>query len=76
MGRLLDDSAAYFLRRGVTVFDDGQRDRLTGSAGLDWFWLDTDLDRATDLKPRFRLRSRLDSDRLTLRTTCRSRIPH
>ena len=37
-----------------TVFDDGDRDVLTGSAGVDWFFFnsdpDQDGDRATDLK--------------------------
>src|SRR6266849_5500968 len=28
----------YFLRPGVTVFDDGAQDQLTGSAGQDWFF--------------------------------------
>jgi hypothetical protein len=28
----------YFLQPGVTVFDDGAQDRLTGSAGQDWFF--------------------------------------
>lgn len=40
---------AYFLKLGETVLDDGEEDKLTGSSGLDWFFFDTDLDRATDL---------------------------
>jgi hypothetical protein len=28
----------YFLQPGVTVFDDGAQDQLTGSAGQDWFF--------------------------------------
>jgi hypothetical protein len=28
----------YFLQPGVTVFDDGVQDQLTGSAGQDWFF--------------------------------------
>lgn len=39
-----------FLILGETVVDDGHGDVLTGSAGLDWFFFDQDLDRATDLK--------------------------
>ena len=33
----LNDS--YFLQKGVTVFDDGDRDHMTGSSGRDWFIL-------------------------------------
>ncbi|MEX2173577.1 MAG: SBBP repeat-containing protein [Pirellulaceae bacterium] len=33
-----------------TVFDDNSADVLTGSEGLDWFFFDQNLDRATDLK--------------------------
>jgi hypothetical protein len=40
----------YMLKRGVTVFDDGDFDRLTGSSGLDWFLFDPDEDDATDRK--------------------------
>ena len=32
-----------------TVFDDGARDVLTGSSGLDWFIFNTEEDKATDL---------------------------
>ena len=39
-----------FLTPGVTVVADDARDVLTGSAGLDWFLFDDELDRATDLK--------------------------
>ena len=36
---------------GQTVLDDvGDRDVLTGSAGIDWFFFDLDNDKATDLK--------------------------
>lgn len=45
LGRLNED---YFLIEGVTVFEDGSRDTLTGSAGLDWFFAGT-ADRITDL---------------------------
>src|SRR5262245_55587320 len=43
------------LRNGVylgseTVGDDNSADRLTGASGLDWFWFDPLLDRATDAK--------------------------
>lgn len=41
-----------FLLADVTVFDDGVKDVLTGSAGKDWFWanLDTGVkDKITDL---------------------------
>ncbi len=33
-----------------TILDDGESDVLTGSAGLDWFFFDLSLDRATDRK--------------------------
>jgi Ca2+-binding RTX toxin-like protein len=33
---------------GATVFDDGDFDRLTGSAGLDWFFFDLAEDSVTD----------------------------
>jgi hypothetical protein len=39
----------YFLRLGESVLDDGAADKLTGSAGDDWFLLFTG-DVATDLK--------------------------
>jgi hypothetical protein len=38
----------YMLAKGVTVFDDGEFDRLTGSSGLDWFFFDPDEDDAND----------------------------
>ena len=41
-----------FLKRsgdGVTVFDDGARDVLTGCAGLDWFLFNDSEDKVTDL---------------------------
>jgi len=31
------------------VFDDGARDLLTGSSGIDWFIFNSDEDKATDL---------------------------
>jgi Ca2+-binding RTX toxin-like protein len=40
----------YFLKLGETVWDDDEKDLLTGAAGDDWFFLDSDLDKATDLK--------------------------
>jgi Ca2+-binding RTX toxin-like protein len=46
----------YFLVRGdeadstTTVFDDEDEDKLTGSAGVDWFFFDEDSDHGTDLK--------------------------
>lgn len=35
---------------GATIFDDADKDVLTGSSGEDWFFFDTRQDRATDLK--------------------------
>ena len=35
---------------GGTVFDDGDSDQLTGSLGIDWFFLDSDEGEATDRK--------------------------
>jgi hypothetical protein len=40
----------YMLAKGVTVFDDGESDKLTGSSGMDWFFFDPDEDDATDRK--------------------------
>jgi Ca2+-binding RTX toxin-like protein len=40
----------YFLRIGLSVRHDDETDKLTGSAGDDWFFLDQVLDKATDLK--------------------------
>ncbi len=39
----------FFLQKGTTVFDDGARDLLTGSSGLDWLLFHDDEDKATDL---------------------------
>ena len=42
----------YFLKIDgtlPTVFDDGARDLLTGSSGIDWFLFNSDEDKATDL---------------------------
>jgi hypothetical protein len=39
----------YCLQRGTTVVGDTDADVLTGSADDDWFFLDDDRDRATDL---------------------------
>ena len=39
----------YFLQQGVSIFDDGARDVLTGSAGLDWFFFHDSEDKVTDL---------------------------
>lgn len=45
----LTDSSGSVLKR-ATVLDDGtDRDVLTGSAGDDWFFLNQDVDKATDL---------------------------
>lgn len=46
---LIAEDFAYHLRSGDTVLEDADADVLTGSAGDDWFFLDDDLDRATDL---------------------------
>jgi Ca2+-binding RTX toxin-like protein len=40
----------YFLKLGVTIIHDQSADKLTGSSGMDWFFFDDELDRATDLK--------------------------
>ena len=40
----------FFLQSGITVFDDFISDWLTGSSGLDWFFIDP-LDTANDKKP-------------------------
>jgi len=39
----------YFLILGETVENDSDDDKLTGSAGLDWFFFEEGRDRATDL---------------------------
>ena len=39
----------FFFKLGVTIWDDGHRDTLTGSAGQDWFIV-SGKDRATDLR--------------------------
>jgi len=52
-GSELPDNDDYFLvtGEGGTVVEDDESDKLTGSAGLDWFlYSDEDNDRATDLK--------------------------
>jgi N-acetylneuraminic acid mutarotase len=38
-----------FLQDGVSVADDGARDVITGSSGLDWFLFNEEEDKATDL---------------------------
>jgi Ca2+-binding RTX toxin-like protein len=51
-----DDSATADRQNGdtflnaATVSDDDEKDVLTGSAGSDWFFMDAQQDRATDLK--------------------------
>lgn len=35
-------NGAYFLQADATVADDGARDVLTGSAGRDWFFANTE----------------------------------
>jgi Ca2+-binding RTX toxin-like protein len=42
-------NGGFFLQKGVNIFDDGARDVLTGSAGLDWFFFHDSEDKATDL---------------------------
>ena len=39
-----------FTLTGATVFDDGAADMLTGSAGLDWFFIGSQ-DKVTDRHP-------------------------
>jgi Ca2+-binding RTX toxin-like protein len=43
-------NGSYFLKLGVTIIHDESADKLTGSSGMDWFFFDDELDRATDLK--------------------------
>ena len=38
----------YQFKSGVTVFNDASIDRLTGGAGLDWFFAKTGVDIITD----------------------------
>ena len=45
----MDTTFPYHLESGKTVLSDTQADILTGIAGDDWFFLDLDQDRATDL---------------------------
>lgn len=45
----IGNSFSLRFQSGATVFDDGERDRLTGSSGTDWFLLSS-LDVATDFK--------------------------
>ncbi len=42
-------NGSSFLQDGVTVANDGARDVITGSSGLDWFLFNEDEDKATDL---------------------------
>ena len=42
-------NGGFFLQKGVTVDDEGLRDVLTGSAGLDWFLFSDTEDKVTDL---------------------------
>jgi Ca2+-binding RTX toxin-like protein len=44
-----DRDSAYRLRLEETVFNDNDVDRLTGNAGDDWLFLDTDNDHVTGL---------------------------
>ena len=47
------ENGSTFLKTGgadATVFDDDDKDVLTGSSGSDWFFFDLEDDRATDLK--------------------------
>ena len=43
------ENGSTFLN-GDTVSKDYDKDVLTGSAGLDWFFFDSSLDRASDLR--------------------------
>jgi hypothetical protein len=45
-------NGSYFLKKGnqATVFEDTNIDTLTGAAGSDWFFVDSLLDRVTDMK--------------------------
>lgn len=45
---LEDEDKPFFLKKGVTVFDDEAIDTLFGSAGLDWFFWELDQDRLRD----------------------------
>ncbi len=42
-------NGSFFLQKGETVYDDGARELLTGSAGLDWFLFNDTEDKVTDL---------------------------
>jgi len=47
------ENAGTYLKTGdddATIFDDDERDVMTGSAGDDWIFFDDSKDRATDLK--------------------------
>jgi Ca2+-binding RTX toxin-like protein len=44
------ENGDYYLVAGQTVVEDEDRDVLTGSAGMDWFFFEEGEDRATDLK--------------------------
>jgi len=48
-GPILNGSGRL-LSEGVTVFDDSADDRLTGSSGVDWFFMDSSRDQVTDRK--------------------------
>ncbi|MBI3464477.1 MAG: cadherin-like domain-containing protein, partial [Planctomycetes bacterium] len=50
VSNLRDDGVPVFLKEGRTVFDDGVRDVMTGSAGMDWFFFERQQDEVTDLK--------------------------
>jgi hypothetical protein len=49
-GILLADGTLAKLEKGTTVLGDADQDQLTGTSGLDWFFFDTGLDKATDKK--------------------------
>ncbi|MCS7470620.1 PKD domain-containing protein [Stieleria sp. ICT_E10.1] len=46
----LEKLADVLVLGGTVLDDDNDKDKLTGSAGDDWFFFDQDNDRATDLK--------------------------
>ena len=47
---LADPTIGPYLQWAGTVLDDSEADVLTGSAGIDWFFLNRDEDKATDPK--------------------------
>jgi len=47
-GVSLADGTFVKLEKSTTVLDDADKDKLTGAAGLDWFFFESMFDKATD----------------------------